>query len=215
MIPKSGYRFFRKKISCSTNKLERDDDSKKSHLALGGRIFPDRQLIYLDHSVSTARFCRVQSAVRRRDDPLRARMVAASRYSRAEARSEAPGRRIELDLAELRAHLVDRDLGCPRGGIEQDHAELLAAVAAEDVDLAQSRGELARQRADDPIPHQMAVGVVHLLEPVEVDHCDAELSARPRAALELVHEAVLEAGMIEQAGQAVALHDGADRAGAL
>jgi hypothetical protein len=33
MIPKSGYGF--RKGSCSTNKLERDDDSKKSHHALG------------------------------------------------------------------------------------------------------------------------------------------------------------------------------------
>src|SRR5262249_57971117 len=35
MIPKSGYRF--RKRSCSTNKIERDDDSKKSHLALAER----------------------------------------------------------------------------------------------------------------------------------------------------------------------------------
>jgi len=33
MIPKSGYRFFGKR-SCSKKKLERDDDSKKSHHAL-------------------------------------------------------------------------------------------------------------------------------------------------------------------------------------
>src|SRR5215211_6808575 len=38
MIPKSGYRFSER--SCSTNKLERDDDSKKSHLALAGRLSP-------------------------------------------------------------------------------------------------------------------------------------------------------------------------------
>src|ERR1700741_4716065 len=34
MIPKRGYRF--RKRSCSTNNVERDDDSKKSHPALAG-----------------------------------------------------------------------------------------------------------------------------------------------------------------------------------
>src|SRR5258706_4624788 len=36
MIPKSGHGF--RKRSCSNNKVERDDDSKKSHPALGTRV---------------------------------------------------------------------------------------------------------------------------------------------------------------------------------
>src|SRR5215211_3155840 len=40
MIPKSGYRF--RKRSCSSNNLERDDDSKKSHHALGATHYSPR-----------------------------------------------------------------------------------------------------------------------------------------------------------------------------
>jgi len=40
MISKSGYRFSER--SCSNNKLERDDDSKKSHPALARRRFGGR-----------------------------------------------------------------------------------------------------------------------------------------------------------------------------
>jgi hypothetical protein len=39
MIRKSGHRFSEKR-SCSNKKIERDDDSKKSHLALGGLPSP-------------------------------------------------------------------------------------------------------------------------------------------------------------------------------
>jgi hypothetical protein len=44
---------FRKR-SCSNNKLERDDDSKKSHPALGVTISPDKSLL----ADTAARRCR-------------------------------------------------------------------------------------------------------------------------------------------------------------
>src|SRR5258707_11432984 len=43
MIPKSGYRF---SGSCSNNKLERDDDSKKSHPALAAERVETHRPLY-------------------------------------------------------------------------------------------------------------------------------------------------------------------------
>ena len=102
-----------------------------------------------------------------------------------------------------------------RRRLQQDHAELLPAVAADHVDPAQAGGQRVGQRAQDVVADQMPEAVVDVLEVVEVDHGQADLAACAPAALDLVGEAVLEAAVIVEAGEAVALHHRAQRAAAL
>ena len=59
----------------------------------------------------------------------------------------------------------------------------------------------------------MAVGVVDLLEAVEVDHGDGAGGVAPLRAEDLNLELVLDAAVVEQAGEAVLLHVGAQDAG--
>src|SRR5258708_29704619 len=54
MIPKSGNGF--RKRSCSSNKLERDDDSKKSHPALAACRTQVSVFVCADNSIATGGF---------------------------------------------------------------------------------------------------------------------------------------------------------------
>ena len=56
MIPKSGNRFS-EKDHCSNKKLERDDDSKKSHPALGEKTAGDSPAVNFDCAVLRLAVC--------------------------------------------------------------------------------------------------------------------------------------------------------------
>ena len=93
--------------------------------------------------------------------------------------------------------------------------EFLAAVAADDVLLAQALLEQPRQAADDLVADGVAVGVVDLLEMVDVHHHHRQEAALVRHAGQQHVQRVLAAGMVEQAGQAVVVHGAAQRPVAL
>jgi ribonuclease PH len=63
------------------------------------------------------------------------------------------------------------------GGAGQDEAELLAAVAAQQVALAQAGAHALGHRLDDQVAHRVAVAVVEGLEVVDVAHDAAHLAA--------------------------------------
>src|SRR5262245_46381524 len=59
--------------------------------------------------------------------------------------------------------------GVVGGRVEAQHEELVAAQAADGVRLAHGRGQTVGHRDERLVALQVAVGVVQLLEPVEVD----------------------------------------------
>jgi hypothetical protein len=61
MIPKSGTGF--RKRSCSNNKLERDDDSKKSHPALGPEALQPSLFSRCDRNSSIEAKCLTPSGI--------------------------------------------------------------------------------------------------------------------------------------------------------
>lgn len=91
-----------------------------------------------------------------------------------DAATEGDGKLVAVgQVAQLREILADGVQHIHRRlavGVAQYHGELFAAVAPDDVHLAQALLEQARQAFDHAIPDRVAVGVVHVLEVVDVYH---------------------------------------------
>src|SRR5216683_1805381 len=85
----------------------------------------------------------------------------------------------------------------------QHHHELVAAVAGHHVHLAdvplERHGDAAQHRVADGVP----VGVVDLLEQVQVHHQDGQLVAEPQAARQLLLEAREQVAAVGDAGERV------------
>jgi len=64
-------------------------------------------------------------------------------------------------------------------GVRQQDEELLAAVAADEVALAQRRAQGRRHRGQDLVAAAVAVGVVDVLEVVQVEHGGRQRQHRP------------------------------------
>jgi len=60
----------------------------------------------------------------------------------------------------------------------QEQKELLAAVAAETIYVANIRGNRQRERAQDFIACRMTMAIVDVLEMIEIDDGDGERTAR-------------------------------------
>ena len=113
--------------------------------------------------------------------------------------------RVRFELRELLADALcerDRARQVARG---QDHRELLAADAADDVRgpdrCAKDVGDLVQQLIADAV----AVDVVHLLEVVEVEHHERDRLVRRRRAQELLPQPVVEGAVVVETGQRVGL----------
>jgi hypothetical protein len=83
------------------------------------------------------------------------------------------------------------------------HEELLAAEAAEGVDLAQLGLERRRGVLQRAVAGRMAVAIVDGLEVVEVEHEHGERLSGAPAALHLAKQRLFHRPAVEQAGQAV------------
>ena len=94
----------------------------------------------------------------------------------------------------------ERALHVHRG---QDHGELLPAVARGKVHLPDRLAEELGDFPDDAVSLQVAVGVVELLEVVDVEHHEAEGRLVAPRSLQLLVEGLLEEVVGEQAGHAV------------
>src|SRR3954451_925 len=85
----------------------------------------------------------------------------------------------------------------------KDDDELLAAVAAHDVDLADLVTDAVGDLHHDRVADRMAVRVVDLLEQVEVEHQDGQGAVEPAGALDLPGQGRLEEPVVAEAGEAV------------
>ena len=97
--------------------------------------------------------------------------------------------------------------------IRQQHGELVTAGPARNVVRAQVIGQECADPLEQTVAHLVTVGVVDLLEVVDVDHQHRELAARARAlrAADLFLETLFEVAAVPEPGQRVAIRHGAVR----
>ena len=170
------------------------------------RALPPAEARRGHHAVAAGLLRGVERAVGRREQRLR--VAAVSRPDRdAEAGGERDARALEHEavLLERRAQPLRRPVRVLGVGAGQDHHELLAAVAGRLIALAQVLVEQPRERAQRRVARRMAVGVVELLEVVEVE--DHEPEAAGRAAVLVRDRGAQELGErapVVEPGQAVA-----------
>ena len=111
----------------------------------------------------------------------------------------------ELDRRERVRQAAREVEGVPGVAGGHDHAELLAAEAADDVRSAQRHtqevGEVAQNLVADAVP----VDVVDALEVVDVEHQDRDRVARTARARQLGAQALVEVAVVVEAGQRVGL----------
>src|SRR6185295_10662841 len=106
-----------------------------------------------------------------------------------------------------RAHLPPHAFGDGEGagevGLGEEDGELLAAVAGDDVGLADGLAEGGGQVAEHLVPHLVAVGLVDVLEVVEVEEEQRQRVVVALGAAELLAEAVLEVAVVVDGGEPV------------
>ena len=90
-------------------------------------------------------------------------------------------------------------------GLGQQHHELLAAVAGHDVHRALLPPEDRAQLPQHPVARQVAVGVVDLLEVVDVHHQAGELGVVAVGPLHFLHQLFRQGPPVEGLGQRVGL----------
>ena len=134
--------------------------------------------------------------------------------------------RLRLDLADAdrdrRAHLalaahgedlsarrldegLRRSFGVLQRGLRQDHAELVAAEAPDDVGLAQPRAQQRRDGAEQFVAGRVPVAVVDVLEVVDVDRQQRRRMAVALGVADDPLELVMEAAPVVEAGQRIVI----------
>ena len=88
-------------------------------------------------------------------------------------------------------------------GVGQDHRELVAAYAGDDVALAQARSQRTGDGHQDIVSGRVAEAVVDLLEAVEVEHEQRAHALVPPRAADLARQLLLEAPPGVEPGQRV------------
>ena len=105
------------------------------------------------------------------------------------------------------AHRAHEALGGAGGlglvGVGEDHGELLAAGAADDVARPHVAFEDVAEGDQDLVADRVAVDVVDALEVVDVEQDEADRGVVARGARQLGGEALVEVAAVEEAGQLV------------
>src|SRR5436190_474054 len=108
-----------------------------------------------------------------------------------------------LVLRQVLAQAVQHLLGVLEVRTGQGQGELLASVAREDVARAEVLAPGTADLLEEAVPRLVAVGVVVLLEAVQVEYRDAERGAASVRAGELASELLVPGPAVEQAGEVV------------
>ena len=108
-------------------------------------------------------------------------------------------------LATAQAELVGHGGGTASLGGGENDGELLAAVAADHIDLAQMADEDGGNGAQNIVADHVPEVVVDLLEVIQIDHQDADAAAIAGGAGDLFDQAGVEIAAIEDAGESVAI----------
>ena len=115
--------------------------------------------------------------------------------------------RLELDTAELIGQACGKPEGVARVAGRHDHAELLAADAADDIGAAHSLARDARKLDQKLVAGRVPVHVVDALEIVEVEHHHGHRVVLARSARQLRAQPLVEVAVVVEAGQRVGLRE--------
>ena len=119
------------------------------------------------------------------------------------AAQPAAHRRRQLDGGAGR--LRERE-GARAVGVRQHEAELVAPDARHRAEVAHRRGEAARRPAEQLVPVGMAARVVDALELVDVEQHHRHRPTVAACLVDLARERLLEAAVVGEVGQRVAVH---------
>jgi hypothetical protein len=124
----------------------------------------------------------------------------------ADARADRDAVAPDLDgrVGKQRAQLVGGRDGRGAGGLGQQHDELLAAVAPDDVRDARGVADALCGLAQHRIPGRVAVGVVDELEVIDVEQQARERPGMPGGQCDGLMGARVELATVEEPGQPVA-----------
>ena len=138
----------------------------------------------------------------------RGQLARVHRVLRAERDADRDGERADAGNVEL-AEPLHEPLGDVRriGPVARahDHAELLAAEPADDVLRAHADAQRVGERAEQLVADTVTVHVVDPLEVVDVEHQDRHGLVRAARVLQRGEQPLVEAAVVEEAGQRVRL----------
>ena len=157
------------------------------------------------HLVASERLGAVHRVVRVADQGLQVEVAAvaagdAGRQARRRLVAVVEGHRQPTDQP---AELLGQRGGRVDVGLGQDQQELLATVAAHEIDRPDVLAERVGDPSQDQVAGGVAVRVVEPLEVVEVDHHDRQLVAEAGRPIDLGLERGQDRLAIEHAGQVV------------
>ena len=118
-------------------------------------------------------------------------------------RTPSPSSSGQLEGLDLGADALRELERAVQAGLWQRDRHLLAAVAGGLVHLARGLAQHAGDLAQHVVALEVAVGVVDALEVVDVEHDQPELLLEPAHALDLRGHDLLEAAVVEEAGELV------------
>ena len=106
-------------------------------------------------------------------------------------------------MFDILAQALSQAVGARLGGVGQDGRELLAAIAARVVLVAQRATQGGCDRLQHPVALVVAVGVVEFLEVVDVEHQHRQRQVVAARTVEFALQRLVEVTAVEQRGQAV------------
>ncbi len=110
-----------------------------------------------------------------------------------------------LEQSELDADALGERGGAPHVAGREDHCELLAADAADDVCRADGRAQDVGYALQEVVADAVAVDVVHLLEVVEIEHHDRDSLVGGGCSEQLLAESIVERAVVVETRQCVGL----------
>ena len=115
-------------------------------------------------------------------------------------------------IAEGLAHAFHDLGGLFQGHLRKNHTEFIPSIPAREVVFPQVAPQLQAQLPKDRVTDNMAVGVIDLLEMVDVDQGDRGVALLLLALVELEVQQVFPRAVVKQAGEAVDAAQGTERA---
>ncbi len=110
---------------------------------------------------------------------------------------------LEVFLLDHLAHLLGHRDGAVLVGIGQQQDELLAAEARDRIDLAQVAPQDLSDAFQDLVAFDVEVGIVVLLEVIDIEHHHGEFALEAHGALPFHLQHLLEVAPVEYAGELV------------
>jgi hypothetical protein len=118
-------------------------------------------------------------------------------------RDRAAGSAVKGRLGHRVADSTGDGIGPLGIGGREDDGKLVAAVAGGDIGASQAAGNDPRHPGQDLVAQLVAKAVVHLLEPVQVEHEEAHRLLPSRGQNQLLAQPLVEGAVVEEPGEGI------------